>query len=71
VEIEASDGTKCWVWYIQPTANIVGTLVKAGTSIIGVAKTLKNRYKNGITDHIHVRFHTRHGLKVNPATVIK
>lgn len=71
VEIEASDGTKCWVWYIQPSANIVATVVKAGISIIGAAKTLKNRYKNGITDHVHVRIHTRLGVKVNPITVIK
>ena len=71
VEIEGSDGTKCWVWYIQPSINIVGTVVKAGSSIIGSARTLKNRYKNGITDHVHVRIHTRNGLKVNPSTVIK
>jgi predicted nucleic acid-binding protein len=71
VKIEVSDGTKCWVWYIQPSANIVGTVVKAGISIIGIAKTLKNRYKNGITDHVHVRIHARHGVKVNPVTVIK
>ncbi len=71
VEIVASDGTTCWVWYMQPTVNIVGTVVKAGNSIIGTAKTLKNRYKNGITDHVHVRIHTRHGGKVNPSTVIK
>ncbi len=71
VEIEASDGTKCWVWYMQPSVNIVGTVVKAGSSIMGIAKTLKNRYKNGITDHVHVRIHTRFGIKVNPSTVIK
>lgn len=69
VEIEASDGTKCWVWYIQPTASIVGKVVKAGVSIIGTAKTLKNRYKNGITDH--VRIHKKSGVKVNPSTVIR
>ncbi|NOX91862.1 MAG: M23 family metallopeptidase [Gammaproteobacteria bacterium] len=71
VEIVACDGTKCWVWYMQPSVNIVGTVVKAGSSIIGIAKTLKNRYKNGITDHVHVRIHTRYGVKVNPSTVIK
>jgi len=71
VEIVASDGTKCWVWYIQPSANIVGTVVKAGASVIGTAKTLKNRYKNGITDHVHVRIHSRQGAKVDPNTVIK
>ena len=71
VEIEASDGTKCWVWYIEPSINIVGQIVKAGTSIIGKAKTLTNRYKNGITDHVHVRIHTRYGSSINPATVIK
>ena len=71
VEIEGSDGTKCWVWYIQPSINIVGTVVKAGSSVIGSARTLKNRYKNGIIDHVHVRIHTRNGLKVNPSTVIK
>jgi len=71
VEIVASDGTTCWVWYIKPSAKIVGTVVKAGISIIGKAKTLKNRYKNGITDHVHVRIHSRHGTKINPAKVIK
>jgi len=70
VEIVASDGTTCWVWYIKPSANIVGTVVKAGVSKIGVAKTLKNRYKNGIIDHIHIRIRTRNGAKVNPTTVI-
>lgn len=71
VEIEASDGTKCWVWYIEPTVNIVNQVVQAGTSIIGKAKTLTNRYKNGITDHVHVRIHTRFGTPLNPETVIK
>jgi peptidoglycan hydrolase-like protein with peptidoglycan-binding domain len=71
VEIEASDGTKCWVWYIQPAVNIVNQVVKAGTSIIGKAKTLTNRYKNGITDHVHVRIHTRYGSSIDPTTVIK
>ncbi len=71
VEIISSDGTKCWVWYMQPGVNVVGSVVKAGTSVIGTAKTLKNRYKNGITDHVHVRIHNRHNTKINPATVIK
>ena len=71
VEITASDGTKCWVWYMQPSANIVGTIVKAGSSVIGIAKTLTNRYISGITDHVHVRIHNRYGAKVNPTLVIK
>jgi len=71
LEIEASDGTKCWAWYMQPSSNIIGRVVKAGTTIIGKATTLKNRYKNGMTDHIHIRIHTRQGVKINPATVIK
>jgi len=71
VEIVASDGTTCWVWYMQPPVNLVGSVVKAGINIIGTAKTLKNRYKNGITDHVHVRIHTRYGVKLNPSTVIK
>ena len=71
VEIVASDGTKCWVWYMQPSVDIVGSIVKAGASVIGIAKTLKNRYPNGITDHIHIRIHSRNGLKINPTTVIK
>ena len=71
IEIIASDGSKCWVWYMQPSVNIVGSIVKAGESVIGVAKTLKNRYKDGITDHIHVRIHKRNGAKVDPATLIR
>jgi len=47
VEIVASDGTTCWVWYIQPTANIVGSVVKAGSSIIGIAKPYKTDIKTG------------------------
>lgn len=70
VEIIASDGSKCWVWYMQPSINIVGKVVKAGDGIIGTAKTLKNRYKDGITDHVHVRIHNRNGIKIDPATVI-
>ena len=70
VHIVASDGTQCWVWYMQPAANIVGKVVKAGDNI-GIAKTLKNRYKKGITDHVHVRIHGRFGKKINPSTVIK
>lgn len=71
VEIVASDGTTCWVWYIQPSANIVGTVVKAGTSVIGKARILKNRYRNGIVDHVHVRIHRRSGKKIDPTTVIR
>ena len=71
VEIIASDGTTCWVWYIKPAAKIVAKVVEAGVSVIGRAKTLKNRYKNGITDHVHVRIHDRNGRKINPAKVIK
>lgn len=70
LEIEASDGTKCWIWYIQPTSGIVGKVVEAGKTKIGTAKTLKNRY-SGITDHVHIRIHGRTGNKINPATVIK
>lgn len=71
VEIEASDGTKCWLWYIEPALNIVNQIVKAGTSVVGKAKTLTNRYKDGMTDHVHVRLHTRFGSRINPETVIK
>lgn len=71
VEIEASDGSRCWVWYMQPSQGIVGKVVRAGASAIGVAKTLKNRYKNGITDHVHVRIHQRNGAQLNPVTVIR
>jgi peptidoglycan hydrolase-like protein with peptidoglycan-binding domain len=71
VEIVASDGTLCWVWYMQPAADVVGSVVQAGTSVIGTARTLKNRYEGGITDHIHVRIHTRHGVKVDPEEVIE
>lgn len=56
---------------MQPSGNIVGKVVKAGISIIGTATTLKNRYKNGITDHVHVRIHKKNGMKVNPSTVIR
>ncbi|MFT6449109.1 MAG: formate hydrogenlyase subunit 4 [Oleispira sp.] len=56
---------------MQPSANIVGTIVKAGSSVIGIAKTLTNRYISGITDHVHVRIHNRYGAKVNPTLVIK
>ena len=71
VQIWAADGTKCWVWYIKPSPNIVGQVVWAGMTVVGVAKTLKNRYKKGITDHVHVRIHSRDGSKINPASVIK
>lgn len=71
VEIVASDGTTCWVWYMQPSVNIVGSVVKAGISTIGIAKTLQNRYPNGMTDHVHVRIHSRYGIKIDPNTVIR
>lgn len=80
VEIVASDGTHCWVWYMTPKPGIVDTIVEAGKSKIGTAATLQNRYPRrptplinagSITDHLHVRIHTRHGAKVNPAKVIK
>ena len=71
VQIVASDGTTCWVWYMRPSSNIIGKVVKAGDTIIGIAKTLKNRYKKGIADHVHVRIHNRKGTKIDPAKVIK
>jgi len=70
VQIVASDGTTCQVWYMQPRPGIVGSVVEAGKTIIGTAKTLQNRYP-GITDHLHVRIHRRNGTKVDPATVIR
>ena len=69
LEIEASDGTKCWIWYMQPDAGIIGKVVEAGKTKIGIAKTLTKRYP-GITDHVHIRIHARLGTKINPATVI-
>lgn len=78
IEIHASDGSTCQVWYITPDANIVGTLVRAGEPI-GVARTLQNRYPRrpaplqnagNMTDHVHVRIHDRNNRPVNPATVI-
>ena len=71
IEIEASNGNKCWVWYMQPSNLVVGSIVQAGRSIIGIAKTLTNRYQNGMTDHIHIRIHSRTGTQINPATVIR
>lgn len=80
VEIITSDGTHCWVWYIMPRPGIVDTIVAAGKTKLGTASTLQNRYPRrptplinagSITDHVHVRIHTRHGLKINPANVIK
>ncbi len=71
LEIEASDGTKCWVWYIEPSAKLVGTIVQAGINVIGNAKTLKNRYPNGMTDHVHVRIHDRDGTTIDPEEVIR
>ena len=71
IEIEASNGNKCWVWYMQPSNLVVGSIVQAGRSIIGTAKTLTNRYQNGMTDHIHIRIHSRNGTQIDPATVIR
>ena len=71
VEIVASDGTTCWLWYMQPAENIVGSVVKAGNDIIGTAKTLQNRYKDGMIDHLHLRIHARDDTKVDPETVIQ
>jgi peptidoglycan hydrolase-like protein with peptidoglycan-binding domain len=34
VEIEACDGTKCWVWYMQPSVNIVGTVVNTNKKLL-------------------------------------
>ena len=56
---------------MRPSSNIIGKVVKAGDTIIGIAKTLKNRYKKGIADHVHVRIHNRKGTKIDPAKVIK
>ncbi|MFT3767414.1 MAG: peptidoglycan-binding protein [Minicystis sp.] len=69
VQIEASNGTLCWVWYIQPARGIVGSLVRAGQTVIGTAQSLQERYP-GITNHVHVRIHRADGTPVDPATLI-
>lgn len=70
VQIDASNGTLCWVWYIAPATRIVGSLVRAGQTVIGTAQSLQARYA-GITDHVHVRFHAADGSRVDPATLIR
>lgn len=79
LQIEASDGTTCKIWYLTPTPGIVGKLVKAGDRI-GIVATLQNRYPpqrpplrtvGQMTDHVHVRIHARSGQSLNPATVIR
>lgn len=79
LQIEASDGTTCKIWYITPTGGMVGKLVKAGDPI-GISATLQNRYPpkrpplrvvGEMTDHVHVRVHQRGGRALNPATVIR
>lgn len=70
VQIEASDGTLCWVWYIQPASGVVGALVRAGQTVIGQAQSLQERYP-GITDHVHVRVHRADGTAVDPTTLIR
>jgi peptidoglycan hydrolase-like protein with peptidoglycan-binding domain len=70
VQIDGSDGALCWVWYVQPGAHIVGTLVRAGQTAIGTAQSLQERYP-GITDHVHVRVHRAGGAAVDPATLIR
>ncbi|MCI0505104.1 MAG: M23 family metallopeptidase [Gammaproteobacteria bacterium] len=78
LEIHASDGSSCQIWYISPNTNLVGTLVHAGDKI-GTARTLQIRYpprptpsRNAgvMTDHVHVRIHDRNNRPVDPSTVI-
>ena len=79
LQIEASDGTTCQIWYLAPTPGIVGKVLEAGDPI-GIVSTLQNRYPpqrpplinvGSMTDHVHVRIHTRVGVRVNPASVIR
>ncbi len=70
VEIVASNGYQCKVWYLEPEHNIVGKLVIAGLSPIGKAKSLQRRYPNGITNHVHIRIHNENNSSINPTTVI-
>lgn len=79
LQIEAADGTTCKIWYLAPSAGIVGRLLAAG-DVIGTAQTLQNRYPpmrpplrrvGQMTDHVHVRIHDRRGVKIDPARVIR
>ena len=70
VQIEASNGTLSWVWYIAPARGVVGSLVRAGQTVIGTAQSLQGRYR-GITDHVHVRIRRADGTAVDPATLIR
>ena len=69
VEVTASNGAKCLTLYISPIRPNVGSLVKAGFSVLGRALTLNNRYP-GITDHVHVRIHLLGNKSVDPHKLI-
>lgn len=67
--IVGSDGSECIVFYIRPAKDVMGMLVRAGRTVIGVALTLQRRYEE-ITDHVHVRIHDPNGRPVDPTTRI-
>ena len=77
IEIVASDGTKCLMLYLRPMAGIIGKIIRAGHDVVGSALTLQRRYPKdathptAITDHIHVRIHTRSDVAMDPATLIR
>lgn len=60
VEIEAVDGTRMKVFYVDPTIK-VGDFVSAGDSI-GRAQDITTRYP-GITNHVHVEMRNPEGLQ--------
>jgi hypothetical protein len=69
IQINASDGTVCKLFYVKLKENMLGEVVWPG-EVIGTALSLQGTYK-GITDHTHVQITNAKGITVDPTTLIR
>jgi murein DD-endopeptidase MepM/ murein hydrolase activator NlpD len=66
--IIASDGTACYLFYMNALQGTVGSIVRAGDSV-GIAQSLQEKYP-GIIEHIHVQI-IRSGTFLDLVNLIK
>lgn len=71
LEIEASDGTTCMVCYLHRVPAMVGTVVRAGVSVIGLAAAMSERRRETAGEHLRVRIRMRDGRRLDPVTLIR
>jgi murein DD-endopeptidase MepM/ murein hydrolase activator NlpD len=65
IHLTSPTGVKMKVFYMLPTAGIIGKSVKKG-DVVGTAQAISEKYGPPMQDHVHVEIYSQYGTLENP-----